>query len=413
MRIGNTLSYLNVHSPQKPKEVLDEIQNNSIKETTKEHTTNNYYNRSAENLESYQTVYNNATLENSNKVSQDNTEEQLSDDEITLQLDKKLYDECHLKYRGIEFNSKEFKEWKEEMKPHFIVPVNTPPKVRKALTETIDSVKDESVKSEVQFSLWEQMKSYDKADSTSYPKAISEIISDNKDYITALKNCNLSQTAMVKKAIKETEQLIDVFSQIKNKLKNIDIFNQNSTRVNFSDDLVSHPIIYNNAPIENSNSKLANKQEDSMTDEEITYEMNKDIYDSENLSEKGIKFNSKEFFEWLETHKSGRPVPYDAPPKIRKNLKDTLDKLRNENGIVWFRVGKALARGLKNCDTKDPKSYLNICDNTIQKSRDMLSSIAMAGLNDSPMFKSTIMANNALINVFSKIRSDINSYFSE
>ncbi|MDS0527714.1 hypothetical protein NNC19_18655 [Clostridium sp. SHJSY1] len=222
MRIGNTLSYLNVHSPQKTKEVLDEIQNNSIKETIKEHTTNNYYNRSAENLEPYQTIYNNATLENNN-----------------------------------------FKSTVEQ------------------------------------------------------------------------------------------------------------------------------------------------------TDEEITYEMNKNIYDSEELSEKGIKFNSKEFFEWLEKDKKGSAVPYDAPPKIRKKLSDTLNKLKKENGIVWFRSVKALGRGLRDKDTKDPQSYLDICNNVIEKSKDMLTSIAMSGLNNSPIFQSTIITNKCLINVFTDIKSDINSYFSD
>lgn len=179
---------------------------------------------------------------------------------------------------------------------------------------------------------------------------------------------------------------------------------------NITEDMVSYPIVYNNATLENANEKIMDKQNDEMTDEEITYELNKEIYDGEKLSERGIEFNSKEFFEYLEKSKKGDPVPYDAPPKIRKILKDTLDKLRNENGIVWFYTLKAFGRGLKDKDTKDPNSYLDICDNTIDKNKNNIKSLVMSGLANNPLFSDSMKLYKGLVNVFSKIKNDINSY---
>lgn len=189
--------------------------------------------------------------------------------------------------------------------------------------------------------------------------------------------------------------------------------NKNTTP-NISENISSHPIIYNNATIENSNSKLIDKQKDEMTDEEITYELNKERYDKEKLSEKGIEFNSKEFFGWLEEHKKEYSIPYDAPPKIRKAVKDTIDTLikNNDLGVAFYTI-KAISRGLRGKDIKNPKTYLDICNNTIEKSKDTLTSIAMSGLSNNPMFQSTIITNKGLIDAFSKIKNDINTYFPE
>lgn len=188
---------------------------------------------------------------------------------------------------------------------------------------------------------------------------------------------------------------------------------KNSGNIDIAEDMASYPIVYNSATLENTNEKSMDKQNDEMTDEEITYELNKEIYDKSNLSSKGIEFNSKEFFEYLEKSKKGNPVPYDAPPKIRKILKDTLDKLRNENGIVWFYTVKAFGRGLRDKDTKDPNSYLNICNDTIDKNKDNIKSLVMSGLANNPLFSDSMKCYKGLIDVFSKIKNDINSYLEK
>jgi hypothetical protein len=182
---------------------------------------------------------------------------------------------------------------------------------------------------------------------------------------------------------------------------------KNNVNSYITGDIVSYSIVYNKATLENNNTKSLDKSKDDMTDEEITYELNKRIYDHSNLSEKGIKFNSKEFFQYLKAHKKTSEVPYDAPPKIRKALTETLDTLRKTDGVVWFFTIKALGRGLKDCDTTDPKSYLKICDNTIQKNKDEITSLVMSGLANNPLFKDTIRIANGLIDFFTKIRNII------
>lgn len=182
---------------------------------------------------------------------------------------------------------------------------------------------------------------------------------------------------------------------------------KNNVNSYITGDIGPYSIVYNKATLENNNTKSLDKSKDDMTDEEITYELNKDIYDHSDLSEKGIKFNSKEFFQYLKVHKRNSEVPYDAPPKIRKALLERLEALRKTDGVVWFFTIKALARGLKDCDTTDPKSYLKICSNTIQKNKDEITSLFMSGLANNPLFKDTIRIANGLIDFFTNIRNII------
>jgi hypothetical protein len=185
---------------------------------------------------------------------------------------------------------------------------------------------------------------------------------------------------------------------------------RSKSSIDNSEAMVSYPIVYNNATLDNINRKSVDKHEDDMTDEEITYKLNKGIYDRSNLSSRGIAFNSKEFFEYLEKTKKNSPVPYDAPPKIRKILTETLNELIKKNGVVWYFTFKALVKGLRKLNTKDPMSYLNICNDTIEKNKDNVKSLVMSGVANNPLFSDSMKLYKGLIDVFTKIKSDINSY---
>lgn len=69
----------------------------------------------------------------------------LSNEQQTLIEDQKTYEKFGLRDEGIEFNSEEFKTWKEEHTDNTFPPLDAPWKVRKAFREMEESVADDPV----------------------------------------------------------------------------------------------------------------------------------------------------------------------------------------------------------------------------------------------------------------------------
>lgn len=146
---------------------------------------------------------------------------ELEDKEINLALNKELYDKNGLHNQGIEFNSKEFKEWLEKNKKSFIIPTDAPAKVRKALTDTINSIDNTMVKFKTAKAFWRGGKNIDTKDVSSYEKLSDNIIQDNKDYITVL-NIVGSNSKEVQDSIKNHTQIINLVTQFRSKIKSLE-----------------------------------------------------------------------------------------------------------------------------------------------------------------------------------------------
>lgn len=217
MRIESTLSYSNVYSPQNKKDIANEIKDNPTKEKIILNRNINIINK---NIIPYETIYNKATLQQNKVTSLNSSNDNLEDKEINLALNKEIYDKNGLEKQGIEFNSKEFKEWLERNKKSFIIPIDVPAKVRKALTDTINSADNTMVKFKTAKAFWRGVKNIDTKDIGSYEKLSDNIIQENKDYITALKIGN-STSKEVKDAIKNHTQIIDIVTQFRSKIKKL------------------------------------------------------------------------------------------------------------------------------------------------------------------------------------------------
>ncbi|MDS0527603.1 hypothetical protein NNC19_18085 [Clostridium sp. SHJSY1] len=217
MRIGSTLSYSNVYSPQNKKDIENEIKDKPTKERS---IVNRNVNITNKNIIPYETVYNKATLQQNKGTSLNSSNDNLEDKEINLVLDKEIYNKNRLEKQGIEFDSKEFKEWLEKNKKSFIIPIDAPAKVRKALTDTINSADNTMVKFKTAKAFWRGVKNIDTKDVDSYEKLSDNIIQYNKDYITALKIGD-STSKEVKDAIKNHTQIIDIVTQFRSKIKKI------------------------------------------------------------------------------------------------------------------------------------------------------------------------------------------------
>ncbi|MDS0527715.1 hypothetical protein NNC19_18660 [Clostridium sp. SHJSY1] len=217
MRIGSTLSYSNVYSPQNKKDIANEIKDKPTKERL---IINRNVNITNKNIISYETVYNKATLQQNKGTSLNSSNDNLEDKEINLALDKEIYNKNGLEKQGIEFDSKEFKKWLEKNKKSFIIPIDAPAKVRKALTDTINSADNTMVKFKTAKAFGRGVKNIDPKDIDSYEKLSNNIIQDNKDYITALKIGD-STSKEVKDAIKNHTQIIDIVTQFRSKIKKL------------------------------------------------------------------------------------------------------------------------------------------------------------------------------------------------
>ncbi|MDS0527604.1 hypothetical protein NNC19_18090 [Clostridium sp. SHJSY1] len=190
--------------------------------------------------------------------------------------------------------------------------------------------------------------------------------------------------------------------------KEINTF-KNSKCVYEDKNIVPYSIVYNDATLENSNNKIISSSEDKMSDEELAFKLDKDLYDHSDLSSKGIKFNSNEFKNWLKEQKKSLVVPPDAPPKIRKALTDTLDSLKKKDEVAWFRTCRAIHRGLKGYDTTKTSSYSKVFNDILQDSKDYITSINISGLSNSSIFKDGIRVKQNMIEVFTKLKSKIES----
>ena len=169
----------------------------------------------------YNTVYNNATLNHSNSHSSDNNG--LSDEELANKLDRRVYDTLHLADKGIEFGSKDFREWLKTNKENTCVPYDAPPKIRQALYDMIDSIPEPASDSEwntkisVSEALFLKVHTFPPNDIESYKRLSNEIITKYSDNLSQLKTLNDPSFKASEKVFQTT---IDAFSSLYDFLDN-------------------------------------------------------------------------------------------------------------------------------------------------------------------------------------------------
>ena len=175
-----------------------------------------------ENTLDFKVVYNNATLENINKTF--NSDENLTDEELSKMLDKKLYDDCHLSSKGIEYGSKEYENWKNKWKDNIVVPIDAPVRVRKELVDLIDSVKDEVVGSELACTICDNLKGMDTSDINSYFNLCDKVVNENNKFIDDMNSSGMASNIYIKAAIEGKIKLNECLLKLKSNLE--DIFNK-------------------------------------------------------------------------------------------------------------------------------------------------------------------------------------------
>ncbi len=175
-----------------------------------------------ENTLKFKVIYNNATLENVNKTC-DNSNN-LTDEELSKMLDKKLYDDCHLNSQGIEYGSKEYEDWKNKWKDNITVPLDAPVKVRKLLNDLIDSTEDELSRSDLATTIWSNLKGLDTSDINSYFNLCDKVVNENNKFIDDMNASGMANNGYIKAAIEGKMKLNERLLELKSNLE--DIFNK-------------------------------------------------------------------------------------------------------------------------------------------------------------------------------------------
>lgn len=175
-----------------------------------------------ENTLKFKTIYNNATLENVNKTC--NNDENLTDDELSKMLDKKLYDSFYLSKKGIEYGSKEYEDWKNKWKDNIVVPLDAPVRVRKELTDLIDSTKDEVTRNDLSYTIWSNLKGVDTSDINSYFNLCDKVVNENNKFIDDMNASGMASNIYIKVAIEGKMKLNECLLKLKSNLE--DIFNK-------------------------------------------------------------------------------------------------------------------------------------------------------------------------------------------
>lgn len=194
--------------------------NKNLNTNLDQYTSKKQLNRNSEinkNLMLFGKVYNSSYVEESSNIS--NKELYKNEDEITLELDRKIYDRCSLKkLKGFEFNSPEFIKWKKENPHYSTVPMDAPVKIRKTLTDMIYSVPREgALRFQVAEAIKNQLENYDTTNPDSFVEACDNIIQDNTDYINLVKICG-SDLQEDRDAIESSIYIINFMTQFKNKI---------------------------------------------------------------------------------------------------------------------------------------------------------------------------------------------------
>ena len=167
----------------------------------------------------YKKIYNKATLENmANATVKSNKE--LTDKEINNEVDKKLYEQYNLANEGIEFGSNEFEAWKEKYKNNLPIPLEAPAKVRKELSNMIDSIKDPKAKYRICKNLWRGFQNIDASDITSCADVTNKLLNDSKDYLTLLK-INNNNSNQFKDVIDYYSEIVDALTKFKVKINDL------------------------------------------------------------------------------------------------------------------------------------------------------------------------------------------------
>lgn len=173
-----------------------------------------------ENILRFKKVYNKATLENVNKPCNDKAES-LTDEELGKVLDKKVYDSCHLHSLGIEYGTKEYEEWKDRWKDNITVPLDAPVRVRKALYDLIDSTEDEITRSNLVFSIADNLEGVDTSDINSYFNLCDKVVSENNKFINDMNLLGMASNSYVKVTINQMLDLNKCLSKFKLDLEDI------------------------------------------------------------------------------------------------------------------------------------------------------------------------------------------------
>ena len=158
----------------------------------------------------YKTVYNHATLESSNKICND-----YSDEELSNMLDKKLYDSCHLKDLGIQYGSKEYEDWKDKWKNNIVIPLDAPPKIRKKLSDLMDSTQNEAIKISFADSLIDNLKGVDTSNPKSYLDLCDKVISENNNFISSMNSSGAVSNPYVKAAVDLKKSVNECFFKLR------------------------------------------------------------------------------------------------------------------------------------------------------------------------------------------------------
>lgn len=169
------------------------------------------------NAQPYKQIYNNASL-NFSPISKNNNEK--TDEEINLEVDRRIYEINHLEDDGIEFNSPQFKSWLQKNKESLVIPVDAPAKVRKEVMDMFDSIPDDDVSTK--FSIAIQINNMfgqnSIKDSRDVLNRCNDIISENSDYIEVIKMCGSNLEEDVQ-AINSSNKVIDFFKRFENFIK--------------------------------------------------------------------------------------------------------------------------------------------------------------------------------------------------
>lgn len=214
MKINNISNITNKYiSKVSSKNSKNKLENNSVdskksKKYTDDVSTDN-------NKSHYQTIYNNATL---NQYT--GNDKQLTDEEINKEVDMKIYKEYRLEEEGIEFGSDEFRAWQEKYKDNIPIPLNAPAMVRKELCDMISSVKNPKAKYRICKELWRGFKNVDASNIKSCVSVTNNILKNSKDYLTLLKICN-GNSNKFKDVIDYYSEIVDLLTKFKSNIKSL------------------------------------------------------------------------------------------------------------------------------------------------------------------------------------------------
>lgn len=182
----------------------------------------------------------------------------------------------------------------------------------------------------------------------------------------------------------------------------------NSDRVLFeSNDNQAFRTIYNNATLKNKTSEI-NNLNIKMTDDEINNEVNRKLYERNHLDKEGIEFNSKEFKEWLSKMKHNFPIPPDAPAKVRKEVYDMLDSVKDPG--IKFLIVRDFARGFKKVkEPSDLNACMKVTNEVLKKNKDSIELLRLLNSNDTRI-KNSIDHFNEVVNVVSSFRTRLKNF---